>query len=82
MVGLQKVDITFSHPDFRKREATLMSSRNATREDFNDVITSIKNGLIDPSTYITHRVQFGDVKMNFTSLLDPETGMIKAMVKV
>ena len=34
LIGLQKEEISFSHPEFHKREATLMSSRNATREDF------------------------------------------------
>jgi len=34
LVGLQKGDISFSHPEFHKREATLMSSRNATRHYF------------------------------------------------
>src|SRR5205085_7631236 len=34
LVGLQKENITFSHPDFHKKEGTLMSSRNATKSDF------------------------------------------------
>ncbi len=38
LVGLQKGEIAFSHPEFHKREATLMSSRNATREDFDRVM--------------------------------------------
>ena len=42
LVGLQKGAICFSHPEFHKREATLMSSRNATREDFEHVIASMK----------------------------------------
>ena len=33
LIGLQNGDVCFSHPEFHKREATLMSSRNATRED-------------------------------------------------
>ena len=82
LVGLQKGDITFSNPEFHKREATLMSSRNATREDFEHVISSMKKGLVDPKTYITHRVTFGDVKEHFASWLDPKTGVIKAMVSL
>ena len=82
LIGLQKGDITFSHPEFHKREATLMSSRNATRKDFEHVMASMKNGLIDPKTYITHRVYFDEVKSNFESWLDPETGVIKAMVSL
>lgn len=80
LVGLQKEMISFSHPEFHKREATLMSSRNATKEDFLHVIRNIRNGKIDASVYITHRVGFDQVKDNFESWLRPETGVIKAMV--
>jgi threonine dehydrogenase-like Zn-dependent dehydrogenase len=80
LVGLQKGEIAFSHPEFHKREATLMSSRNATREDFVRVMDSMKKKLIDPSRYITHRVNFAQVKEEFGRWLDPATGVIKAMV--
>ena len=82
LVGLQRNEIVISHPEFHKREATLMSSRNATPEDFNHVLNSMKNKLLDPATYITHRVQFDEVKDNFESWLDPANGVIKAMVEV
>ncbi len=82
LIGLQKEMISFSHPEFHKREATLMSSRNATREDFDHVISSIKNGSINPTTYITHRVGFDQVKDQFASWLNPATGVIKAMVEM
>ena len=82
LVGLQKGEINFSHPEFHKREATLMSSRNATRADFEHVIASMKKGLVDPTNYITHRVNFDEVKDNFASWLDPKNGVIKAMVSL
>jgi len=82
LIGLQKGEISFSHPEFHKREATLMSSRNATRADFEHVIASIKNGSIKPETYITHRVTFDEIKRDFEKWLRPETGVIKAMVMV
>jgi 2-desacetyl-2-hydroxyethyl bacteriochlorophyllide A dehydrogenase len=82
LVGLQRNEIVISHPEFHKREATLMSSRNATPEDFNHVLNSMKNKLLDPATYITHRVQFDEVKDNFESWLNPANGVIKAMVEV
>ncbi|MEO6230533.1 MAG: zinc-binding alcohol dehydrogenase family protein [Ferruginibacter sp.] len=80
LVGLQKGELSFSHPEFHKREATLMSSRNATRQDFEHVIASMKKGLVKPENYITHRVHFDEVKANFDSWLIPATGVIKAMV--
>ena len=81
LVGLQKGEISFNHPEFHKREATLMSSRNATREDFEHVIASMKKGLVEPTNYITHRVMFDQVKDEFESWLDPANGVIKAMVE-
>ncbi|MBX2917008.1 MAG: zinc-binding alcohol dehydrogenase family protein [Cyclobacteriaceae bacterium] len=81
LIGLQKGDITFNHPEFHKREATLMSSRNATRQDFELVIKSIKEGKINPEAYITHRVDFVDVTDTFSQWLNPESGVIKAMVE-
>lgn len=80
LVGLQKQDISFSHPEFHKREATLMSSRNATRTNFNQVIQAIKNGQVNPATYITHKVNMSVVPEVFESWLKPETGVIKAMI--
>ena len=80
LIGLQKEAISFSHPEFHKREATLLSSRNATRADFNFVINSIKNGLVNPSTFITHSVGYEDLAAQFNLFLDPAAGIIKAMV--
>jgi threonine dehydrogenase-like Zn-dependent dehydrogenase len=82
LVGLQKGAIEFSHPEFHKREGTLMSSRNATCQDFEHVIDAMQKGLIDPTTYITHRTRFDHVKDQFASWLDPANGVIKAMVEL
>ncbi len=82
LVGLQKGDLVVSHPEFHKREATLMSSRNATRQDFEHVVSAMKGGKVDPTTYITHRVLFGQVKDEFKSWLDPANGVIKAIVEL
>lgn len=81
LVGLQKENFSFSHPEFHKRETTLMSSRNATRADFEHVMDCMRNKKVNPATYITHRVAFTDVKDNFESWLNPATGVIKAMVE-
>jgi threonine dehydrogenase-like Zn-dependent dehydrogenase len=82
LVGLQKGNISFSHPEFHKREATLMSSRNATREDFIQVIQSMKNRDIIPATYVTHRLKFNEVKDRFHELSDPSNKTIKAIIEM
>lgn len=82
LIGLQKEAFSFSHPEFHKRESTLMSSRNATRADFEYVIDRMKKGLVDVKNYITHRTGFAQVKNEFESWLNPANGVIKAMVEV
>ena len=80
LVGLQKGDICFSHPNFHKKEATLMSSRNACRGDFEQVITALKFGTIKAENYITHQLAFSNVQSSFAGLTDPAMGVIKAMI--
>ena len=82
LVGLQKEAFCFSHPEFHKREATLMSSRNALRSDFENVINLVKNKLIQPKKYITHRVMFDEMITQFPHWLKLETGVVKAMISV
>lgn len=81
LVGLQKEPLTFSHPEFHKRESTLMSSRNATKADFDFVITAIKSGSIDVATYITHRLSFDSLAENFEILMDSSRNVLKAVIE-
>jgi len=80
LVGLQKEDFHFSHPEFHKRESALMSSRNATKEDYEYVIRVLKDKRINPGNYITHRTSFTDVSDRFPSFLEPKNKVIKAMI--
>ncbi len=82
LIGLQKEMFSFSHPEFHKRETTLMSSRNATRADFEHVVNAMKQGRVNPATYITHRVMFDEMTNEFESWLNPATGVVKAMVEI
>lgn len=82
LIGLQRGKIGVLHPEFHKREATLMSSRNATRTDFDHVLNCMRHGLVKPTTYITHRVPFDRLSEKFAGFLDPKSGVIKAMVSI
>ena len=82
LVGLQKGELSFSHPDFHKRESTLMSSRNATIEDFEYVMHCLKAGKIDPKKYITHRADFTDMINEFDKWIDPKNNVIKALIEL
>lgn len=82
MVGIQKEPFSFNHPEFHKRETTLRSSRNATREDFDHVVENIRNGKVNVSALISHRLAFDTLPQQFPQLIDPKMGVIKAIVEL
>ncbi|MCQ4085465.1 zinc-binding alcohol dehydrogenase family protein [Saccharibacillus sp. JS10] len=81
-VGLVKQDITFNDPHFHSREMTLLGSRNATMEDFEQVRKAIAAGYIDADRYVTHRAGFAEAVGEFEHWLKPESGVIKAMIEL
>ena len=78
LVGLSKGELTYSHPKVHAKEMTLLCSRNATKEDFEHVMTMLDK--FPTSSFITHNVPFIKMIEHFDSWLDPTTGVIKAMV--
>lgn len=82
LVGLQKEYISFSHPEFHKREATLMSSRNASKQDFAQVISYLQSRLVNPSNYISHRFDFEGIAADFAQISMPENACIKAIIEL
>jgi len=81
LVSIVQGTIGFSDPDFHKREATLLSSRNATTEDFETVLAAMRAGHVPDAALATHRLALSDVPTRFESLLDPAEGVIKAIVE-
>ncbi len=82
LISLVKADISFSDPEFHKREMTLLSSRNATREDLENVIMAMQADQVVTDSFITHRVAFDEMINAFDSWLDPANGVIKAVVEM
>lgn len=80
-VGHFPGDITFHDPDFHRREMTLLASRNATREDFVWVINTLETGQINLTPWITHRVSPQEIVTEFSGWLDPQNGVVKAMLE-
>jgi 2-desacetyl-2-hydroxyethyl bacteriochlorophyllide A dehydrogenase len=80
LIGLQKQSISFSHPEFHKREATLMSSRNATIEDFRYVMDLLRNGKIQAGMFVSHRFGKNQLLDIFTKINTPGAQVIKAMI--
>ena len=82
LVSLVQENITFFDPDFHRRELTLLSSRNATRLDMEHIVRSLEAGIVDGTSFITHRASLDQVVDQFESWLRPETGVIKAVVEL
>jgi 2-desacetyl-2-hydroxyethyl bacteriochlorophyllide A dehydrogenase len=82
LVSVVKSDLTFSDPEFHKREMTLLGSRNATREDFQQVFSSLLSGKVTAQSMITHRGALADLPELMSQWSQPGSGVIKAVVEV
>jgi len=80
-VGHFPGDIKFHDPDFHCRELTLLGSRNSTSADFERVIKLIEERRFDVTPWITHRARSTDMIEVFPQWLDPDAGVVKAMVE-
>jgi 2-desacetyl-2-hydroxyethyl bacteriochlorophyllide A dehydrogenase len=80
LISIVDARIGFSDPEFHKRETTLLASRNATPADFETVLNAMRAGKIPTSVLNTHRLELGSLPETFPKLLEPEAGVIKALV--
>ncbi len=80
-VSIVSSDISFSDPEFHKRETSLLGSRNATVEDFERVMEAMRAGEV-PEALITHRMMLAEVPERFAGLTDPGAGVVKAMIEI
>jgi threonine dehydrogenase-like Zn-dependent dehydrogenase len=60
---------------------TLMGSRNATAEDFAQVLQHMRAGMIPTADLHTHRAHMRDLPAALGRWLEPESRVIKAMVE-
>ena len=82
LVSLVQADISFHDPEFHRRELTVLSSRNATRGDFERVIAAMAAGRIVTEPFTRHRVGLDHVPDAFPAWVQPESGVLKAMVEL
>lgn len=82
LVGLNKGELTFHHPSIHAKETSILCSRNATFADFHQVIDVLYAGNFPIDSFITHRAPFDRMIDHFQGWLEPENGVIKAMVEL
>jgi 2-desacetyl-2-hydroxyethyl bacteriochlorophyllide A dehydrogenase len=80
LISVVSADITFSDPEFHKREMSLLASRNATLEDFDTVLAAIRGGLVPTAALNTHKVSLHGLPSALPGWMEPSAGVIKAIV--
>ena len=58
-----------------------MSSRNATRDDFVQVIQTLEAGKIDLAPWITNRARPEEIVEEFPRWFEPESNVVKALLE-
>jgi 2-desacetyl-2-hydroxyethyl bacteriochlorophyllide A dehydrogenase len=80
LLSVVRQDIRFSDPEFHKREATLIASRNAQPDDFAEVVAQMRAGKVPTQALNTHRGALADGVHLFQDWSRPEAGVIKAIL--
>lgn len=80
LISVVGADITFSDPEFHRRETTLLASRNATPQDFETVIQAMRDGLVPVEALNTHKADLLELPDVMEAWMNPASGVIKAIV--
>jgi 2-desacetyl-2-hydroxyethyl bacteriochlorophyllide A dehydrogenase len=82
LVSIVQGNISFSDPEFHKREMTLLSSRNATLTDFATVMTAMREGHVPTRAIKTHSAPLWEVGAKMPEWIRPEAGTVKAVLEL
>jgi 2-desacetyl-2-hydroxyethyl bacteriochlorophyllide A dehydrogenase len=82
LVGVLKADITFSDAELHRREMTLRATRNATRQDFETVMTAMERGEVPMEALNTHTGTLDALPEELPAWLRSKTPPLKAIVTV
>jgi 2-desacetyl-2-hydroxyethyl bacteriochlorophyllide A dehydrogenase len=82
MVGVVSKPITFSDPEFHKREMKVLASRNALRSDFERVMTAVEQGRVPLDRLLTHRTTLAGAVGDIPRWASDKKGLVKALVEI
>lgn len=80
LVSVVQGPISFSDPEFHKREMRLVGSRNALREDFDQVMEAMRSGRIDTDALCSELLSLHEFAGRFEALAQDRSTLIKAIV--
>lgn len=81
LVGVASGDLAFADPEFHKREATLIASRNALAADFERAIAAIEAGVIPTELLHTHSVEAEELPSRLPELIRDAGSALKVVVR-
>ncbi|MFN4156225.1 MAG: zinc-binding alcohol dehydrogenase family protein [Paracoccaceae bacterium] len=82
LLSVVKGDLSFPDPEFHKREATLIGSRNALEEDFRHVMDCMAKGLVPVAAIATHRTTLEGAKADLPKWAEDRNTVMKALIHV
>jgi 2-desacetyl-2-hydroxyethyl bacteriochlorophyllide A dehydrogenase len=81
-VGHTRGPISIDNPTFHARELEVMASRNATADDWHDVVKRVRTGQLDALSWINHRASLESIVEDLPSLVEESGAVVKAVVDV
>lgn len=81
-VGHTRGRISIDNPTFHARELDVMGSRNATPDDWHDVVKRVRTGQLDALSWINHRASLESIVDDLPTLVDAGGVVVKTMVDV
>ncbi len=82
LLSIVKDDLRIADPEFHKREATLLASRNALPEDFDHVINQIRLGNVPVDALATHETGLSEAVTDIPLWAGDRDTLIKAIIRV
>ena len=82
IIGVGKTNVDFNFTTIQRKEMDIMGSRNATKEDFQEVIQIIKEGKVENlKKIVTNEYAFADAQTAFAELDVNAAKMLKVILK-
>jgi 2-desacetyl-2-hydroxyethyl bacteriochlorophyllide A dehydrogenase len=82
LLSVVRENVTFSDPEFHKREMTLFASRNALQVDFERVVAAIRAGRVPIDRLLTHRTTLAGAVADLPRWAHAKHGLVKALIEV
>jgi threonine dehydrogenase-like Zn-dependent dehydrogenase len=80
LVSVVKDTISFSDPEFHKREMRVIGSRNALRADFDWVMSTLRDGKIDSEALCSSVISIDALVVSFKSLAADRAELLKVII--